>query len=1319
MPPKKSTPKKSTPTPKPIEPIVEVKPKIKIESKKSTTLEELVKYNFIDIKPYFVDNLFPHDKKILSILNHPYPLLTYDLLYVLFENVYKYIEIEDSDIEFGFFTRVMDGDVEFKRVYIDFRDFMDERNYNNPNYETLRREHYDKLFKMEERLDQKLQNTYIYKTNEKKALEIVRFNHKVITDMNFGNNNFFNKEKEKQNFVELIQCYDKDTKLYKKLQMNLLKNSDTGTFKRLHKYYYFLMYYFQKKLTIQPINQYYQIMFLNLFRKLNYKISILISKILDYNISNYLNNIVVNYELLKTRHRNFKEIIYGKTPTSKDADYLQINGIIPFAKYLVKQKSKGLDVDKMKVIEMFENLYKDFINTIVGEEDTEKIIKQFIQSYNSLINIIEPNEITNTDVYNRFIRVFNKFDKDIRNISEVNETSVLGGGKNNLEASGSTTKSFKNISLEEALVKKEIRNKNSYSRFYTPEDLTKTLLNGSQFYYDNVRLIEEIKQWDDIIITNNQEKEYEKLDKIIVRGSKERKKLVDIEIGKLTLTFPKYISISDERYKIIIDSIDNIFDLNLDFKIQGEKPMIQSKNVIISKFDFEGKILSIFDFTIYRFKKFLLKIVSYFIKFVLSVLKLFNETIMDEAKLYKLKKENIEELQIEMRENYFISDKKPTNEIYDDILVQIFMRTILPIFTMSKEKNVRSNFYSYNEICNNIMYKSVRYRMDIDYNNNYNFSKLMNELNYYRNTLFSINFIERNVFNKQNNVEIQLTQYIEFLIINSDRIQQLKSKSVNSLLNLNRETQINRKIVRLNEKDDINELVEDILNVEILMNNNSTTLTINELVKIQNNCYNYFYHLLKTNKLNLNYQKLNQNFYQSLFIVLQKHLHDEFIYNICIPIVFICLFEISKSDPPMIINGRIHIENLFFELRKNLNYEKIDNFVFILEKDVINVFLFILYTEVLFNNVNTCGNTCGKNKIDFDSNLLKQFYKYLFKGNTLTRLQIEANVEFIPWDIFTQRYYLYDRVEPVMEQVVEQVAEQVVEQVITPVVAPIIEPVIEIIVEPTMAKIIEPVIERVVEPIMRNKIVTPIEVTKINDPYLFLKDEKTNINELSRSIINNWKIVSSKDIIREENERNKNAKLLLNRFTNVIKRIQIYKNKTISRLINEKFKDIYTFLYSRDIHYTILKYSIKDITKYYTCGAYTHITLKICQEKMPIGTISIFDGLLSQIYIGLSVSEKSSISYITFHYGLSNLKNEVNGMIPNCWITILLNKKKKSFTINLEYLYLNYPSYIEFINNLYSLFIEYTKENEMNYYYEPSCMKKESEMRFIENIEIM
>jgi len=25
----------------------------------------------------------------------------------------------------------------------------------------------------------------------------------------------------------------------------------------------------------------------------------------------------------------------------------------------------------------------------------------------------------------------------------------------------------------------------------------------------------------------------------------------------------------------------------------------------------------------------------------------------------------------------------------------------------------------------------------------------------------------------------------------------------------------------------------------------------------------------------------------------------------------------------------------------------------------------------------------------------------------------------------------------------------------------------------------------------------------------------------------------------------------------------------------------------------------------------------------------------------------------------------------------------------------------------------------MNYYYEPSCMKKESEMRFIENIEIM
>jgi len=242
MAPKKATSKKQTP--KPIEPIVEVKPKVKIESKKSSTLEELIKYNFIDIQQYFVNDILPHDKKILSILNHPYTALTYDLLYVLFVNVYKYIQIEDSEEEFGFFTRLMNGDIEFKRVYSEFKDFMDERNYNNPNYETLRREHYDELFKMEESLDQRLRNEYVYKTNENRALEIVRFNHKVITDMNFGNVNFFNKSKEKQNFVELIQCYDNDDKLYKKLQVNLLKNSDTGTFKRLHKYYYFLMYYF-------------------------------------------------------------------------------------------------------------------------------------------------------------------------------------------------------------------------------------------------------------------------------------------------------------------------------------------------------------------------------------------------------------------------------------------------------------------------------------------------------------------------------------------------------------------------------------------------------------------------------------------------------------------------------------------------------------------------------------------------------------------------------------------------------------------------------------------------------------------------------------------------------------------------------------------------------------------------------------------------------------------------------------------------------------------------------------------------------------------
>lgn len=1274
----------------------------------------------------------------------------------------------------------------FSKIHKSLADYM-RLDVTEPDYEKKLRMVYlsEEIANLE--IEKYLEPDNLYVISEYNACNIVRFNQSVISDLNFGMSSFFNENNEYNYLIILLNLYPKSKKEEViglknegSRQYKILNNKSYGTFTRLNKYYYFLMYYFQKKLQKTPISDYHRYKFLNYFRKLNYLLSIFVSRSVDIRLSYILSQKVQDQKNIDNFKKLFTIYVFGLSEDqyrhTKYKEHKNTN-IISIAKTIVKKlvDAKGSEVklddtmDNLCII--FNKISEVYFESFSFKEFLYEIFLQFAQFYNSLINIVEVNNTVSTstikgnNINNLFLKVFNNYDKkvSVNNIEPSLSSNsagpsepikVDGGGdpSTNVEKVHSTY--LKVLSNERNSSKKRIEkriNEKKYSMFFTQDDITESIIQGVRFYHHKVKYLENINRYTDENRLSD-ERDYNNIDRDVIKDLPDDDNNIvialennnpnhkDIKLKQIIFRVPKYKIIDDKRYTNMFNQVNEIFN---DFYDNTSK---KKYKIDITKY-------SIFDLVIYRYKKFLLKVIQYHVKFIFELIDLFNKTLLNEMKKYP---KHIQDLIHENIQKYIINTdnvENPSeyNKYYLKIIHHDLTRLVFSKFfdiNDTNEAGYEDKTSSYNYYIRQLIKKIDRDTVSRDYSHNYNFSKLINDSNHLHDSLFRINNIDRIkfeltqtdsnsstslipdiIYTKRRFIS-NISKYLHFLSTNSQDIVNLRLTSNQRF--------IKGEIIRSSRKHDFQqniintiEGISNILNSDIAKN--EQRLTLNELNRIQRNCYNNFTHTFINYKIsNIDVKLLSKEFIQDIFICIKYQLHNEFILNIIFPIIFDVFVYESKLTTK--IDGKYEFDELFKDFTNKILFEKLDCFVFIdynfglsIMSSIeyyYNLFLCCIYSYTIylpFYQDKKIRKTLIITKIRFDN-----LYKFLFNGRKL-KLNTNLDCKFVSNDEFNQRYTNISTLNtsdipststtsivstPLSE--LEQVEpEKFVYKIVSNTRKNKENKQVEI--PEDILKLLKlrntvplDVIESVNEDIPGD-----IEIT-YEDPYYQLNEEKTYFNEIHRQVLSSFIIVKSRDIgVTEE--------LIKKGYGNILKRLQIYENTIYNQRCYQGLDTTYSFLYEPDIHYTILKYSLKEKSMYYTCGAYTHITFKICQQNMTNypDKMSIYDGLLKQIP-NFTQSNYNRVKYISFHYGTSNWKTENYQMRPNAWINVEYKDgiKDRSYNIDLDYLYYNYTSFIEFTNTLYLLFLEFARENYYDYYLNPTCSKDSSNIRFIQNDEI-
>jgi hypothetical protein len=235
------------------------------------------------------------------------------------------------------------------------------------------------------------------------------------------------------------------------------------------------MYLFQLKIQ-KNINEYYQIKFFELFKKLNDKITIEIVKILDNKIFNNYNE----------KTFDVSKIFKIKSSIEKIINPLSFNYIVnKINSNEIKDRNEYSDF----ITDKINQLHDIYVNNFRLNDEMSDIFKDLIIFYNPLIYLLETN-IVSTDgkyntKYNRFLKVFNNFDK-LEDIS-VGTSGVVSGGGGNINNFISQSKTILTQNREDVvgeLVKRDKISNNKYGNFITYTDISKCILIASSLYFN-------------------------------------------------------------------------------------------------------------------------------------------------------------------------------------------------------------------------------------------------------------------------------------------------------------------------------------------------------------------------------------------------------------------------------------------------------------------------------------------------------------------------------------------------------------------------------------------------------------------------------------------------------------------------------------------------------------------------------------------------------------------------------------------------------------------------------------------------------------------
>lgn len=1353
------------------------------------------------IKDYFEIRLiggkhikFPKVDKFIK-LKEDLSILSYDLIFEFFRQIYDNIIVIDYDVEMKYFNSLVSG---YENKYKEAAVLTDIKR------KTLIHQ------LLSSQIESKRDIEDLYHINHQKATDIIIFNQSVITDIHFGKKHF---DSIRQNeFCELLDIYDSSKEQFDLYEKKLLENEINFTFTRLFKYYYYVMYLFQKKLSNYPINQYNQIRFFDFFKKLNQKITIQIVKIFDQRFDHYYNRVLMNERTIGTIQATIYETVFGKHNDEgliHDTDKIR----------------KGKPYDKKTICKYFNTINYILIDLLVLTPDFIDIFYDMIISYNVLIYLLETNTQTDYRVkgvgeplknkYNRFIKVFNNFNQNI----------AQGGGKNNnnkdenipkininleeevnLEAptrpmtpitpneneiseiskdlvndfSSSTYKKLVKMNRETLMKMKSQRDqriKESYCQFLNVDDISKSVILGNQIFQQKKAVY---NHNNDIGNDLFNEKGYHIINQELMKSKSKKDKVISIKIdpsGVLVYYVPKYVPLSNSFY----EKYNEDYDL---------------KRLDINFNDNNATNISIYDFFVFRYKKFLIKFITYHIKFIYDTIDLYNSKLLpkkSEQDIYK-------EYRVDIPSKLF--QKEDIDKVYFQILYIDFIGAIKFRLIGQEPNKINLNTIQESNAYNDRVYvlltePYIQSKLTRYYNINYNFSKLSNDFallkrNYFdisridstkllsvRELKYNINDSHSHIHSHSHSLSLNnsssnyfdvvksIISYLDFLVKNQElvKMSEVIKKKKGKV-----------KIIRSTTSTKTNEeVLLNLSNIDSIVNNiGSKNISKNERILInintKNIIFNYLLHLLKQYKSSIysNFGKnsflntfMNVNSYKNLIECLFNNLHNEFVLNILFPLIFdIFVIQFNKSCP-IVIKSKTYgkqtstslptysLQDIYQNLLNNIDVVQfthmvflngtIDNQLICPEFIYINLLLFILYSNNILSNYYTPQNY-WKKRLLISQKHFKDFYTKIYDPKVIKLPEIEQRIEIISLEEFKKKYYKSIasasnekekpistiEVKPIIREAKQPITKgkEQVKSISLEDIKPINKEEVKVSVKNTGSS------SRSSEIVVSKKIKPIIIETERDELYSHLLDENLYLNRSSRIILNNWILVNEKRI--SLTSKNKD---ILGEDSHIIKRLLIYENKFIlarvayeidrqSSFLDSKDIHYYTFLYSKDIHYTIIKYSKIEDQSYKTCGAYAHLTIKICQENMPGDRYSLYDMLLEQVSPPLTEERKKSIRYITLHYGNATLIDEYYNMRPNMWININFTKeeyKMQSIRINTDILYVDYGIIIEFIRNLYNFFIEYVKSNPniSEYYLNPNCTGKKGRIRFIDNYELM
>lgn len=1348
-----------------------------------------------DIDTYFRDSIYPNVENYIKIKNN-ITLVSWDLIYEFFLKIYQNINIIEKNAMFEYYSRMKP---ELRERYVKYLEEEDKLNserkdlitiQNNKLLELLIKrvmnesqyqrqlhlystkldkeflpKYTIKLFDYYRSVEQELGILNLYNINEDSATDIIIFIHNVIIDTSMGKNNWKNvKLQELSEIIDIEYSEFKDTNLIDVETLLLNNNKKLNVFANLKKYFYYCMYLFQTKLQNSVISPYYQIKFFELFKKIKQKITLNIIKIFDNRIFKVYND-KFNYDISDRQNfmtkikERFESFIYF----NKVRDIDTLKSIIEELNDGILKRDEDTDERIQKVFAQFSYIFKDIFKL---DDKTIDIYTSLIKLYNVLIYVLETNsQFSSNKLYNRFLKIVNDFDGLEINISfqELKrnvETHFNKPGtslQHSKESSKSSNRSVYTISQQIAHSNNETIKAHrekvikfykhfQYCDFINANDFSKSQIIGIAMYTDKISYLEGLERLpfedDDIY----DEQWYNDMEKELFIEKTRQELYSSLDLGNnLIVTIPKYIKLSDELYRKF-----------------GVETKLEEGGI---NFDDDNELhISLYDFLLFHFKKYIVSFTAYMIKFMFELIDYYNGLIKNRDNRIIIKTRLLSKITPENK-----VDKLFYNIFNNDLI--LISKNLIYGTKHNEMKMLQKSDPRYKVMLNTIIdskaYNDVIYlllneeyiqkKLTKYYDGNYNFSKLINEFNKLKYDYFDVIFLALNdrytniyelgVINFTNYVR----SYLQYLIKNQENIRKtFDTKEVNKT---------KKKVIRIKVKDTdlekerknlVYHHISNSLN-QTFNNQNSKQIDVNNIKIIKDRTYNIILYLMLKNKyFAFDINLIDTELLTNIILCLQLNLHNEFILNIVFPQLFKLFYNLSMEENskmnkkfkimidtynfalfdrifllniPLIEYQKIFVEELLTKVRDIKKSYYISDFLYkktdiSLDDTFINIILYIYYSKYIFTPY-TKTNYWKKNSLILLNNY-NTFYDYYFKHFEKTpKSNFQLELVNLPKKEFDLR--LLKKIEEPKETPKKPKG---VDETITPVVP--VTPVVPIeelnygsmVAGPSSA------IQSNIQPINVGRVVIDerrIIDTTTDELYMNLLDELYDLNKNSKEILKSWKLIDKKIYNYKENPHRYKIdnKKLLDRDKRIFKSMLIYKNRFLSRRVYEKFDSLYTFLQINDVHYTSIKYSIseKDITK--TCGAYTHLTLKICDDNTPK---SFYKYLLSNYENEFSERPDlmRKVEYIYLHYGLSDVRSEHYGLEPGLWINIEFENpeiKFRSKNILTKNINKEYKNIIEFIHNLYMYFIEFVKFNNYTYYIKPNCTTKE--IRFITNKELL